>query len=325
MTENVKQWLYALNAKQISARESVELVLKRVSNTDDKISALLSVRAEDALAQADEIDDKRAKDENLGALAGLPIAVKDVLCEKDYECTCASKILKGYFPPYDATVIERLKNAGVIIVGRLNMDEFAMGSSTENSAFLQTKNPWDIERIPGGSSGGSAASVAARQFPFTIGSDTGGSIRQPAALCGVTGLKPTYGRVSRYGLVAYASSLDQIGPVTLNSEDAAIVMNVIAGHDNKDSTSADIPVPDYTSNLSDKLTGLKIGVPKEYFKEGIDVEVNQSVKTALDQLQNLGAEIVVVTGPNDRFLDRFIRVGDGGDVFLRGLAGGVQV
>ena len=298
MTETVKQWLDCLNSKQISAKESVELVLERVNATDKKINALLSVRAEHALAQAEEIDNKRAAGEQLGALAGLPIAVKDLLCEKNIECTCASKILKGYFPPYNATVIEKLKNAGAIIVGRLNMDEFAMGSSTENSAFKQTRNPWDTERIPGGSSGGSAASVAARQFPLAIGTDTGGSIRQPAALCGVTGLKPTYGRVSRYGLVAYASSLDQIGPLTLNTEDAAIAMNVIAGHDPKDSTSADIPVPDYTANLEEKITGMKIGVPKEYFQTGIDAEVNSAVKTALDKLQNLGAEIIEISLPH---------------------------
>jgi len=184
MTETVKQWLDALNSKQISARESVELALKRVQATDDKVGALLNTRPEQALALADNIDCKRAKGESVAPLAGLPIAVKDVLCEKDIECTCASKILKGYFPPYNSTVIEKLKNAGAIIVGRLNMDEFAMGSSTENSAFKQTKNPWNVERIPGGSSGGSAASVAARQFPLTIGTDTGGSIRQPAALRG---------------------------------------------------------------------------------------------------------------------------------------------
>ncbi len=298
MTETVKQWLDCLNSKQISAKESVELVLERVNATDKKINALLSVRAEHALAQAEKIDNARANGEQLGALAGLPIAVKDLLCEKNIECTCASKILKGYFPPYNATVIEKLKSAGAIIVGRLNMDEFAMGSSTENSAFKQTRNPWDTERSPGGSSGGSAASVAARQFPLTIGTDTGGSIRQPAALCGVTGLKPTYGRVSRYGLVAYASSLDQIGPLTLNTEDAAIAMNVIAGHDPKDSTSADIPVPDYTANLEEKITGMKIGVPKEYFQTGIDAEVNSAVKTALDKLQNLGAEIIEISLPH---------------------------
>jgi len=298
MTETVKLWLDDLNSKKISAKESVELVVKRIENTDDEVDALLNSRPEQALALADEIDAKRAKGEKLGPLAGLPIAVKDLLCEKDIECTCASKILKGYFPPYNATVIEKLKNAGAIIVGRLNMDEFAMGSSTENSAFKQTKNPWDIERIPGGSSGGSAASVAARQFPLTIGTDTGGSIRQPAGLCGVTGLKPTYGRVSRYGLVAYASSLDQIGPLTLNAEDAAIAMNVIAGHDLKDSTSADIPVPDYSADLGEEIKGMKIGVPKEYFKTGIDAEVNSSVKNALNQLQNIGAEVVEISLPH---------------------------
>ena len=202
------------------------------------------------------------------------------------------------FPPYNATVIEKLKNADAIIVGRLNMDEFAMGSSTENSAFKQTKNPWDIERIPGGSSGGSAASVAARQFPLTIGTDTGGSIRQPASLCGVTGLKPTYGSVSRYGLVAYASSLDQIGPLTLNAEDAAIAMNVISGHDTKDSTSADIPVPDYLANLGEEVKGMKIGVPKEFFKTGIDKDVNSAVINALNHLQNIGAEVVEISLPH---------------------------
>ena len=298
MLETAKQWLDALSSGSISARESVELALERVSVTEDKVSALLNTRPEQALAAADAIDAERAAGRNPGPLAGLPIAVKDLLCEKDYECTCASKILKGYFPPYNATVIERLTGAGAIIIGRLNMDEFAMGSSTENSAFKQTRNPWDIERIPGGSSGGSAAAVAARQLPVTIGSDTGGSIRQPASLCGVTGLKPTYGRVSRFGLVAYASSLDQIGPVTLNTQDTALVLNVIAGHDPHDSTSADVPVPDYTAHLTDTLAGLKIGVPEEYFKEGIEPDVGQAVKNALDQLQHLGANVEEISLPH---------------------------
>ncbi len=301
MIETVKQWLDALGSNQISARESVEFAIDRIGKCETKIDAFISLCAEDALKKADEIDKKKADGENVGPLAGLPIAVKDLICEKDVECKCASRILEGYFPPYDATVVQNLKNAGAIILGRLNMDEFAMGSSTENSGFKLTRNPWDIERIPGGSSGGSAAAVAARQIPFTLGTDTGGSIRQPAALCGVTGLKPTYGRVSRYGLVAYASSLDQIGTLTLNVEDAACMMPVIAGYDSKDSTSANIPVPNYLSELSENIKGKKIGVPKEYFIEGIDKEVENSVKKAIDEFSKLGAEIIEISLPNTEY------------------------
>ena len=301
MIETVKQWVDALNSNQISARESVEVAINRIDKCENEIDSFISLRCENALKKADEIDKKKADGENVGQLAGLPIAIKDLICEKNIECKCASKILEGYFPPYDATVIQNLKNEGAIILGRLNMDEFAMGSSTENSGFKITKNPWDTDRIPGGSSGGSAAAVAARQLPFTIGTDTGGSIRQPASLCGVTGLKPTYGRVSRYGLVAYASSLDQIGTLTLNAEDAACMMPVIAGHDSKDSTSANIPTPNYLSELSGNIKGKKIGVPKEYFIDGIDKEVENSVRKAIDKFSDLGAEIVGISLPNTEY------------------------
>jgi len=301
MIETVKQWLDALDSNQISARESVEFAIDRIGKCETKIDAFISLCAEDSFKKADEIDKKKADGENVGPLAGLPIAVKDLICEKDVECKCASKILEGYFPPYDATVIKNLKNAGAIILGRLNMDEFAMGSSTENSGFKLTRNPWDIERIPGGSSGGSAAAVAARQIPFTLGTDTGGSIRQPASLCGVTGLKPTYGRVSRYGLVAYASSLDQIGTLTLNAEDAACMMPFIAGFDSKDSTSANVPVPNYLSELSENIKGKKIGVPKEYFIDGIDKEVESSVRKAINKFSELGAEIIEISLPNTEY------------------------
>jgi len=301
MPETVKQWLDALSSNQISARESVELALKRIDSCESKIDAFISLRPDDALKVADKIDKKKAAGEKTGPLAGLPIAVKDLICEKGIECKCASRILEGYFPTYDATAAQNLKSVGAICLGRLNMDEFAMGSSTENSGYKLTKNPWDTERIPGGSSGGSAAAVAARQAPFAIGSDTGGSIRQPASLCGVTGLKPTYGRVSRYGLVAYASSLDQIGTLTLNVEDAARVLPFIAGHDINDSTSANIPAPDYLSELSGDLKGKKIGVPKEYFVEGIDKEVEAAVRTAIDKFSELGAEIEEVSLPHTEY------------------------
>jgi len=301
MLETVKQWLDALNSNQISARESVELALKRIDRCESEIDAFISLRPEDALKNADKIDKKKTAGEKTGPLAGLPVAIKDLICEKDVECKCASHILEGYLPPYDATVVQNLNNAGAISLGRLNMDEFAMGSSTENSGIKPTRNPWDTERIPGGSSGGSAAAVAARQIPFALGTDTGGSIRQPASLCGVTGLKPTYGRVSRYGLVAYASSLDQIGTLTLDIEDAACILPYIAGHDIKDSTSADIPVPDYLSELSGNLKGKKIGVPKEYFIEGIDSDVETAVRAAIDKLSELGAEIEEVSLPHTEY------------------------
>jgi len=301
MLETVNQWLNAVRAREMSAREGVELTLQRIAACEDDVDAFLAVRPEQALAAADAVDARIAAGENPGALAGLPIAIKDVICEKGVECTCASRILEGYYPPYDATVIERLRAAGAVIVGRLNMDEFAMGSSTENSARKMTRNPWNIERIPGGSSGGSAAAVAARQVPAALGTDTGGSIRQPAALCGVTGLKPTYGRVSRYGLVAYASSLDQIGTLSLNAEDTAILLSVIAGHDPRDSTSANVPVADYSAELTGELRGLKIGVPKEYLVKGLDPSIETSVRNAVNNLAQLGAKVEEISLPHTEY------------------------
>ena len=301
MTETVAQWLAALRSGALSAREAVQTALDRIATCEPAIAAFLAVRADAALAEAGRMDDARARGITPGPLAGLPIGVKDLICENNIECTCASRILKGYLPPYDATVIARLRAAGAIPVGRLNMDEFAMGSSTEHSAFQLTRNPWDTARIPGGSSGGSAAAVAAREVPFALGSDTGGSIRQPASFCGVTGLKPTYGRVSRYGLVAYASSLDQIGPMALTAEDIALTLPCLAGHDTHDSTSADMPVPDYAGELCHGVKGLKIGVPKEYFVAGMDAEVEHAVRAAISQFSHLGAEVVEVSLPHTEY------------------------
>jgi len=243
-----------------------------------------------ALAQADEAD-KRIAAGDAAPLTGIPAAIKDVICTKGVPTTCGSRMLANFLPPYQAHVTERLLDAGLVMVGKANMDEFAMGSSTENSAFHPTHNPWDLERVPGGSSGGSAAAVAASECIYALGSDTGGSIRQPAALCGVVGFKPTYGRISRFGLVAFASSLDQIGPLTKDVTDCALVMNVIAGHDRRDSTSAPLDVPDYTQSLIPDLKGIRIGVPQEYFVEGMDSQVRASVETAVNKMAELGAEV----------------------------------
>lgn len=301
MPETVKEWISALKTGDLSARDAVALALRRTNACESGIDAFLSLQEEAAYARADSIDAVRAAGDDPGPLAGLPIAVKDVICQKHVECSCASRILKKYFPPYDATVVERLQNAGAIIIGRVNMDEFAMGSSTENSSVKQTRNPWDTGRIPGGSSGGSAAAVAARQVPVALGSDTGGSIRQPAALCGITGLKPTYGRVSRYGLCAYASSLDQIGTLALNVEDTALMLPHIAGYDSRDSTAANLPVPAYAAELNGDITGLKIGVPKEYFVEGLDPEIGQNVRAGIDTLAGLGAEVTDISLPHTEY------------------------
>src|SRR5579862_5980794 len=295
-----------LSKREVSSREAVQACLDRIQNVDGKIHAFISYDAADALAQADAADKLLA---GSGAnadrlLLGVPVAIKDVLAVKGHRLNCGSKILGNFVSPYDATAIQKLKAAGAIVFGRLNMDEFAMGSSTENSAFGVTRNPWDTSRIPGGSSGGSAAAVAADEVIAALGSDTGGSIRQPAALCGCVGLKPTYGRVSRYGLVAFASSLDQIGPFTKNVRDAATMLGVMGGHDPRDSTSVPQPVPDYAAALTGSspdvptIKGLKLGLPKEYLIGGLDAEVKSAVDAAVKTFQELGAEIVEISLPH---------------------------
>lgn len=285
-----------LVARKISAFEVTQVLLERIAAVDEQVKAYITVTAESALDAAREADERIARGE-CGPLTGIPVAIKDVICTKGILTTCASKILRNYIPPYDATVIQRLKDAGAIIIGKANMDEFAMGSSTENSAFFPTRNPWNLSRVPGGSSGGSAAAVAADEAILALGSDTGGSIRQPASFCGIVGLKPTYGRVSRYGLVAFASSLDQIGPMSKDVTDSAILLNVIAGKDPMDSTSVDIAVPDFSKALVNDVKGLKIGVPKELFAQGVRAEVADAVMKGIELLGNLGAEFKELSMP----------------------------
>ncbi|MBI5748978.1 MAG: Asp-tRNA(Asn)/Glu-tRNA(Gln) amidotransferase subunit GatA, partial [Nitrospinae bacterium] len=258
-----------LKRREISARELTLEFIKRIERVEKDIHSFITLTKDESLKQAEDIDNKIKEGKDL-PLLGIPLAIKDLICIKDVRTTCGSKILSNYIPPYDATVIKKLRESGAIFLGKLNMDEFAMGSSTETSHFGVTRNPWNLDVIPGGSSGGSAASVSADECAGSLGSDTGGSIRQPASMCGITGLKPTYGRVSRFGLVAFASSLDQIGPMTKDVTDTAILMNVISGRDPLDSTSADVPVPDFTKSLLNNVKGLKIGIPKEYFVEGMD-------------------------------------------------------
>src|SRR4051812_13540064 len=286
--------------KDASAREATQACLDQIQRVDGQIHAFLSYDAGDALAQADAADQAIARGANHSQqpLLGIPIAIKDVLAVKNHPLNCASRILGKFVSPYDGTVIEKLRAAGAVVFGRLNMDEFAMGSSTENSAFGPTRNPWDTTRIPGGSSGGSAAAVAADECIATLGTDTGGSIRQPAALCGCVGLKPTYGRVSRYGLVAFASSLDQIGPFTKSVRDSATLLEVLSGLDPRDSTSIPEPVPSYAKNLSRDIKGLKVGLPKEYMVGGLDPEVAAAVRKAVDALQKMGVEVVEISLPH---------------------------
>jgi aspartyl-tRNA(Asn)/glutamyl-tRNA(Gln) amidotransferase subunit A len=286
-----------LAAGELTAQTLTEAVLERISAVDDDVQAYLSLRPEHALEQARAADAARAAGE-AGALLGIPLAIKDVLCTEAMPTTAGSRILEGFVPPYDATVVARLKEAGAVIPGKTNTDEFAMGSSTENSAYCTTRNPWDRSRVPGGSSGGSAAAVAAGECLAALGSDTGGSVRQPASLCGVVGLKPTYGRVSRYGLIAFASSLDQVGVLTKDVTDAAIMLGAIAGHDPCDGTSVDLPVPDYTTALTGDATGVRVGVPDEYFIEGLQPEVEEAVQTAVETLADLGAEVQRVSLPH---------------------------
>ncbi len=287
----------AIDKGELSPVELTTALLKRIEYVDEKIKAYVTLTKEEALAQA-KLAEGDIKKGNKQILLGIPIAIKDNMCTKGVRTTCSSKILENFIPPYESTVTQRLNKEGYILIGKTNLDEFAMGSSTENSAFGYTRNPWDIERIPGGSSGGSAAAVAADECIAALGSDTGGSIRQPAALCGVVGFKPTYGRVSRYGLVAFASSLDQIGPITKNVRDSAILLNIISGHDPYDSTSASLPVPDFTSVLGQEIKGMRIGIPKEYFIEGMDKEVEESVKDAIKKFESLGAVPLEISLPH---------------------------
>ena len=298
LTEKTATELLTLQAAGgVSAVEIAEAFLASIRSREPAVKAFLLVDEASVRAQAAAIDAKRASGAKLGALAGVPVAVKDVLCTKGVRTTCASKMLEKFVPPYDADAVERLKHADAVILGKTNMDEFAMGSSTENSAYQTTRNPWDTTRIPGGSSGGSAAAVAACEAPLSLGTDTGGSIRQPAALCGIVGVKPTYGRVSRYGLIAFASSLDQVGPFAHDVTDAALLMEVLSGHDRRDSTSVDRPVPAYTKTLNDPVKNLRIGVPKEFFDAGLDGEVGAAVRAALKEYEKQGATLVDVSLP----------------------------
>ena len=287
--------------KEITAVALTQDVLDRIEEVDGEVKAYLTVTREDALAQAAAVDAKISRGESISFWEGIPGAIKDNICTKGVRTTCASKMLENFVPPYNATVMEKIAEVNPVILGKANMDEFAMGGSTENSAYFPTANPWQHDCVPGGSSGGSAAAVAAGTAVWALGSDTGGSIRQPASFCGVVGMKPTYGRVSRYGLVAFASSLDQIGPLTRDVTDCAHLLNVIAGYDEKDSTSTKAEVPDFTKSLVQDVKGLKIGMPKEYFAKGLDPEVEKSVRAAIAQLESLGAEIVEISLPHTAY------------------------
>ncbi|MBI4848649.1 MAG: Asp-tRNA(Asn)/Glu-tRNA(Gln) amidotransferase subunit GatA [Nitrospirae bacterium] len=292
---NIQEARTAIDKGEITPAELTEAIFKRIETVEDIIQSFVTINKENALLQA------KAAGNNRHPLSGIPLAIKDNMCTKGVRTTCSSKILENFVPPYEGTATSKLKEQGYILIGKTNLDEFAMGSSTENSAFVTTRNPWDITRVPGGSSGGSAAAVAADMCLAALGSDTGGSIRQPASFCGVVGLKPTYGRVSRYGLVAFASSLDQIGPITKTVKDSAILLNVISGHDACDSTSADLPVPDFTSVLGQDIKGMRLGVPKEYFIAGMDKEVEESVKQAISKLESLGAIPVEISLPHTEY------------------------
>ena len=291
-----------LRKKEISSQDLTRAILDRINAVDDAVGAYITVDDVMAMARA-KIADKAISDGNIRPLTGIPIALKDLICTKGLRTTCGSKILENFIPPYDATVVKKLKREHAVIVGKLNMDEFAMGSSTENSGFKLTHNPWDLTRIPGGSSGGSAAAVAADMCIGALGSDTGGSIRQPASHCGVVGLKPTYGRVSRFGLVAFASSLDQIGPLTKNVTDSAFLMNTISGYDASDSTSVPEDVPDYTSFLENGLKGMTVGIPKEYTAtQGLDPDVFHTVEGAVKKIEDLGARCIEISLPHTKYV-----------------------
>ena len=295
--KTISELAQGLKAGDFSSVELTEYYLKRINENDPNLNSYITVTPEQALEQAKQADQKISQG-NTGLLTGIPLANKDIFCSQGIKTSCGSKMLDNFISPYDATVTSKLKEAGAVLLGKTNMDEFAMGSSNETSFYGAVKNPWDLERVPGGSSGGSAAAVAGRLCVAATATDTGGSIRQPASLCGLTGLKPTYGRVSRYGMIAFASSLDQAGILTRSAEDAAILLQAMAGFDDKDSTSANKAVPDYTADLNQDLTGLKIGLPKEYFAEGMNNEVRESIEQAIKQYQALGAEIIDISLPN---------------------------
>jgi aspartyl-tRNA(Asn)/glutamyl-tRNA(Gln) amidotransferase subunit A len=290
----------ALRQGETSSVAATQATLDRIVALDNGVRSYLTVSDELALEQAAEADARRERGED-GPLLGVPVAVKDIICTKGLETTAGSKILQGFVPPYDAFVVEQLKGAGAVILGKTNTDEFAMGSSTENSAYCTTSNPWRLDRVPGGSSGGSAAAVAGRMAFGALGTDTGGSVRQPASFCGVVGLRPTYGRLSRWGVVAFASSLDQVGPFGRTVADCTALFQVTAGHDQRDSTSLDLPVPDYASMLNRDIRGLRVGVPAEYFIEGIEPDVERTVRAAIEKLAQLGAQIVEITLPNTQY------------------------
>jgi aspartyl-tRNA(Asn)/glutamyl-tRNA(Gln) amidotransferase subunit A len=300
-TQTASELVRQLAKGEITSVEVTQSYLDRIEQHDGQVKAFLRVDPSAALAQAEEIDRCRKAGKPLGPLAGLPVAVKDVLCSQGEATTCGSRMLENFRPPYDATAVAKLKAADAVLIGRTNMDEFAMGGSNENSAFFPTHNPWDLSRIPGGSSGGSAAAVAARMAPLAVGTDTGGSVRCPAGLCGISGMKPTYGRVSRYGLVAFASSLDQIGPMGQTAEDCALLLEVLAGHDPKDSTSVDVPVPRYTETVGRPLEGLRLGLVREHFGEGLDVEVDRAVREAVRVYQSLGASVKELSLPHGKY------------------------
>ncbi len=289
-----------LDGRTVSSVELTKAVLGRIEEVEDRVKAYVSVNKDLAIEQAEQADKRIAKG-NAAPLTGIPMQLKDNMATRGVATTCSSRMLENYIPPYDATVTQRLYEQSAVLVGKGNLDEFAMGSSTENSAFFPTRNPWDLDRVPGGSSGGPAAAVAASECFYSLGSDTGGSIRQPASLCGVVGLKPTYGLVSRYGLVAFASSLDQIGPITKDVTDCALVMNAIAGYDPRDSTSLKVEIPDYTKSLGQDLSGLRIGVPTEYFVEGMEPGVESATRKSIEILGSLGAEIVETSLPHTSY------------------------
>lgn len=301
LDRSAAELLADLNAGEMTSVELTQATLDQIERADEQIGAFLYKDAEAALETAKGIDQRREAGEQLGLLAGLPVAVKDVLCDQKTPTTCASRMLQKFRPPYDSTVVAKLKAADAVLIGRTNMDEFAMGGSTENSAFQLTRNPWDLDRAPGGSSGGAAACVAAGMAPLSIGTDTGGSIRQPAGLCGVVGMKPTYGRVSRYGLIAFASSLDQVGPLARTTKDAALLLEAIAGHDPRDSTSLEEAVPAYSKSIDKPLEKLRVGIVREHFAQGLESEVEQAVREAIKVYESLGAEVKEVSLPHSKY------------------------